>query len=100
VNTFPVVNVVAVAAGGYPAACAALTSASPSSPPVAIVTVNVPELACATTVPVCAEVADAEPAEFDAVTTTCTVDPTSAPDNRYVLAFEPTFTQPGEHRCH
>jgi hypothetical protein len=94
------VNVVGVDDGGYPAVCAPLTSASPSSPPDAMLTVNVPELACDPTVPVAADVADADPAEFDAVTTTLIVDPTSAPDNRYVDEFEPTFTHPGEHRCH
>ena len=46
-------------------------------------TVNVPDCGCDTTVAVCAEVADDDPAEFDAVTTTCNFDPTSAADNKY-----------------
>jgi hypothetical protein len=76
-------NTVAVPDGGYPAACAPLKSTSPSSPPEANDTVNVPDDACAATTTVCAEVADAEPAEFDAVTTTWIVEPTSAADNKY-----------------
>jgi hypothetical protein len=70
--------------GGYPAACAATRSTSPLSLPAAIDTVNVPDDACAVTVAVFADVADADPALFDAVTTTCTVEPTSAAANTYV----------------
>jgi hypothetical protein len=70
--------------GGYPADCDALKSSSPSSAPDANDTVNVPDCAAAATTPVCADVADAEPTLFDAVTTTCTLDPTSPDDNKYV----------------
>jgi hypothetical protein len=52
--------------------------------PAAIDTVNVPDDACAVTVAVFADVADADPALFDAVTTTCSVEPTSAAANTYV----------------
>jgi hypothetical protein len=83
VIVFPL-NTVGVPVGGYPADCAPLKSTSPSSPPDAIDTVNVPDEACAATTAVCADVADTDPAPFDAVTTTCNVDPTSADDNRYV----------------
>jgi hypothetical protein len=69
--------------GGYPADCAPPRSVSPSSAPDANVTVNVPDCGCDTTVADCADVADDDPAEFDAVTTTCTFDPTSAADNKY-----------------
>jgi hypothetical protein len=68
--------------------------------PAAIDTVNVPDDACAVTVAVFADVADADPALFDAVTTTCSVEPTSALVSAYVFAFEPTFAQPEPHRCH
>lgn len=83
VNVLPL-NTVGVAVGGYPDDCAPFTSTSPSSAPDANDTVNVPDDACAATTPVCADVADADPPEFDAVTTTCIFDPTSADDNRYV----------------
>jgi len=74
----------AVPDGGYPPDCDALKSTSPSSAPDANDTVNVPDVACAATTPVCADVADADPALFDAVTTTCILDPTSPDTNRYV----------------
>jgi hypothetical protein len=74
----------AVPDGGYPADCAPDKSTSPSSAPDDTDTVNVPDCACATTVAVCADVDDADPAEFDAVTTTCSFDPTSADDTTYV----------------
>jgi hypothetical protein len=74
----------AAPAGGYPADCAPLKPTSPSSAPDANGTVNVPDDGCDTTTPDCAEVADDEHTLFDAVTTTCTVEPTSAGDNRYV----------------
>ena len=57
--------------------------------------VNVPDDGCATTTAVAADVADDDPDPFDAVTTTRTVDPTSAPANTYELAVAPaTSTQP------
>jgi hypothetical protein len=84
VIVFPATFTVGVPAGGYPADCTPVKSASPSSAPEANDTVNVPDVACAATTPVCAEVADADPTPFDAVTTTCIVAPTSADDNRYV----------------
>jgi len=83
VNVFPL-NTDAAPDGGYPADCAPLKSTSPSSAPDANDTVNVPDDACAATTAVCADVADPDPAPFDAVTTTCILDPTSADDNRYV----------------
>jgi hypothetical protein len=83
VNVFPL-KTVAVPDGGYPADCAPDTSVSPSSDPDAKFTVNVPDCGCDTTVAVCADVADDDPAEFDAVTTTCSFDPTSAAPSRYV----------------
>jgi len=80
---FPL-NTDAVPDGGYPADCAPLKSTSPSSAPDATDTVNVPDDDCDVTAAVCADVADDDPALFDAVTTTCSFDPTSADDNRYV----------------
>jgi hypothetical protein len=80
----PVDHTVTEPVGGYtPAAPMSLIDTSPSSPPDATGIVNVPDVAAVTTA-VCADVADADPAEFDAVTTTCIVEPTSADDNRYV----------------
>jgi hypothetical protein len=99
VTVFPL-NTDAVPDGGYPADCAPLRSVSPSSAPDATDTVNVPEFGCDTTVAVCADVADADPAEFDAVTTTCNFEPTSAADTRYDAWFDPTFTHDPPHRCH
>jgi hypothetical protein len=88
--------------GGYtPVVAMSFTDTSPSSPPDATDTVNVPDVPTAATTPVSADVADADPAPFDAVTTTCIDDPTSALVNRYELEFDPTFTQlPAAHRCH
>jgi hypothetical protein len=82
VNVFPL-NTDADPDGGYPDDCAPLKSVSPSSAPDANDTVNVPDVGCDTTVADCADVADPEPAEFDAVTTTCNFEPTSAADNKY-----------------
>jgi hypothetical protein len=60
----------------------------------------VPDDEAPVTTAVPAEVATDDPAEFDAVTATWIVDPTSALVNAYVFAFAPTATHPGEHRCH
>jgi hypothetical protein len=48
--------------------------------------------AAAVTTPVAAEEADDEPALFDAVTSTRTVEPTSADANVYVCALAPAIS--------
>jgi hypothetical protein len=55
-----------------------LTRTSPSLAFGEMAKVSVPELEAAVTADVCAEVAGDDPAEFDAVTTTRIVEPTSA----------------------
>jgi hypothetical protein len=97
----PVDRARGVPTGGYAELTVmSFTITSPSSPADATGIVNVPEDDPDVTAAVSAEVADADPAEFDAVTTTRIVDPTSALVNAYELAFEPTPTHPAEHRCH
>jgi hypothetical protein len=69
--------------GGYPADCALLTVRSPSSPPAPTENVIDPDVDPATTTAVCADVADADPPPFDAVTTARNVDPTSPDTTPY-----------------
>jgi hypothetical protein len=84
-NDDPVADASGEVAGGYPNPVPILlTRTSPSSAPAETTNVIDPDDEAAETTPVAADVADADPAEFDAVTTTCIVEPTSADDNRYV----------------
>ncbi len=90
--------------GGYPPLCGPCTHTLPSSPPAPTANVNVPDVGCATTTAVAAELADAEPTPFDAVTTARNVEPTSAATTTYVAAVAPPISThpapPASHRRH
>jgi hypothetical protein len=85
--------------GGYDTA---RTPTSPSSPPALTGNATVvDDAAAATTTPDNTEPADADPAPFDAVTTTRNVDPTSPATTAYELAVAPTTsTHPPPDESH
>src|SRR5438034_10378841 len=65
---------------------------SPSSPPAVMLNVIEPDVRPPPTTAVWADVADVEPAEFVAVTTTRIVEPTSAETSAYVVAVAPPMS--------